>query len=292
MHLLVTGASGYLGGYLLQELATRSHTVSAWSGTRAGVVQGHPVVPVDLMDRDRVIAAFGATRPDGVIHAAGMANVAECYRQPERAQQVNVGGTALLAELAAGAKARLVFVSTDLVFDGAKSNYREEDAPAPVSVYGRTKRDAEQAVLAWPGNAVARISWLFGPTLTGRESFFDQQVAALRQGRPLSLFTDEWRTPLSIAVAAQALVELGVSDFTGLLHIGGPERLSRWEMGLRLAAFLGVDPTCLCPCERASVAGGEPRPRDVALDATRWRRLFPHLPWPNWEEALRAMLPG
>src|SRR5436305_4941697 len=110
--------------------------------------------------------------------------MAECHRDPARARRVNVGGTATLAELAAKARARLVLVSTDLVFDGEHAPYREPDPPAPLSVYGASKRAAEEAVLAHPRHAVARLSLLFGPGLGGRPSFFDEQVAAFRAGRP------------------------------------------------------------------------------------------------------------
>jgi dTDP-4-dehydrorhamnose reductase len=82
-----------------------------------------------------------------------------------------------------------------------------------------------------------------------------------------------------------------VSDFTGLIHLGGPERLSRLEMGQRLAAALGLDPSVIVPAARASFPAAEPRPRDVSLDSSRWRSLFPAQPWPDWDEALGEMMP-
>src|SRR5262249_57758387 len=131
------------------------------------------------------------------IHAAALASVADCQRDPARAERVNVQGTAQLAELAAKTGARFLFISTDLVFDGAKGNYGESDVPAPLSIYGRSKLAAEAPVLALPRGVVARLSLLFGPTLSERLSFFDQQLAALRQGRPGRLFAHAWRTPLA-----------------------------------------------------------------------------------------------
>src|SRR5436305_6422990 len=113
--------------------------------------------------------------------------MAECHRDPARARRVNVGGTATLAELAAKAGARLVLVSTDLVFDGEHAPYREADPPRPLSAYGRSKAEAEAAVLAVPRAAVARVSLLFGASLAGRPSFFDEQAAALRARRPVTL---------------------------------------------------------------------------------------------------------
>jgi dTDP-4-dehydrorhamnose reductase len=292
MRLLVTGASGQLGSYLLRGLVAGGTPVTAWSGSRAGTLFNVPLWRVDLADATRTAAAFRVARPRAVIHAAALSSVADCHRDPGRAHAVNTAGTALLAELAARAGARLVYVSTDLVFDGEQSWYREEDAPRPLSVYGRSKAAAEEAVRAVPRGLVARVSLLFGPTLTGRPSFFDQQAAALRERRPLKLFEDEWRTPLSLLTAARSLAALAASDVCGTLHLGGPERLNRLEMGQRLAEFLGLDASVLVPARRGDVRAPEPRPRDTSLLSTRWRELFPHLPWPEWREALRQMKAG
>jgi dTDP-4-dehydrorhamnose reductase len=289
MHVLVTGASGQLGGYLLRELADTGTPVTAWSGSRASRVLGVPLQPVDLADADGIAAAFREARPSAVLHAAALASVAECRRDPALARQVNTQGSALLAELASQAKARLLLVSTDLVFDGECGGYREADVPAPLSVYGRTKAEAEQAVLAVPRSVVVRVSLLFGPTHSGRPAFFDEQVAALRECRPVTLFADEWRTPLDLATAARALVAVLRSDVGGLLHLGGPERLSRVDMGRRLATYLGAEGASIVAATRDSVPSAEPRPRDVSLDASRWRELFPAQPWPRFEEALAGM---
>jgi dTDP-4-dehydrorhamnose reductase len=226
MRLLITGASGQLGGYLLRAARARGIEIIAWSGSRTGTLEGVPLRPVELADGDTIASAFVEARPTAVIHAAALASVVECHRDPERAEQVNVRASGVLAELAGRAGARLVFTSTDLVFDGARGGYREEDAAAPLSIYGRSKRAAEQVVQSMPGTAVARLSLLYGPTVVGRPSFFDEQLLALRQRRPVRLFADEWRTPLTCAAAASALLRLVESDFGGLVHIGGPVRVS------------------------------------------------------------------
>jgi dTDP-4-dehydrorhamnose reductase len=292
MRILLTGASSQIGGYFLREIATERMPVVAWSGSRTGRLFGVELQPVDLADTEPVHAAFRRAAPTVVIHAGAIAAVAECRRNPERAYQVNTQGTALLADLAHEAGARMLFLSTDLVFDGEKGGYREEDQPAPLSVYGRTKAAAEQAVLAVPRGLVLRVSLLFGPGIVGRPYFFDEQVTALREGRTLTLFSDEWRTPLSLATAARALRALVDSDIVGILHLGGPERMSRLEMGQRLAAYLGVDASAIQAVLRTSVPAAEPRPCDTSLDSSRWRSLFPAQAWPGWHEALTEMAPA
>ncbi len=282
---LVTGASGQLGAYIVRELIRRGHEVVAWSGTRAEDVQGVSARPVELTDRDRVVQAFRDAESNIVIHPAAMAAVGDCARDPIRADAVNHRSTARLAELAAMAKARFVFVSTDLVFDGEHAPYREGDSPAPLSAYGRTKADAERAVVALANHVVVRVSLMFGPSIHGRESFFDKLTAALRTGQSVQLFHDEWRTPIGLATAACALIEIATSNASGVLHLGGPERMSRLEMGQRLAAHLRISAPVIESVSRTTAAG-EPRPRDTSLDSTHWRGLFPNSPWPNFETAL------
>src|SRR5205814_6057661 len=110
---------------------------------------------------DQLADAFRRAAPTTVLHTAAVASIAECWRNPERAHQVNTHATAVLAELAEQARARFVHVSTDLVFDGEKGWYREEDVPAPLSVDARTKAAAEAPVAAIPRGLVVRMSLLF-----------------------------------------------------------------------------------------------------------------------------------
>jgi dTDP-4-dehydrorhamnose reductase len=274
---------------LVRHLSKTEHAATAWSGTQSGSTFGISLVPVSLTDEECVGRALAAARPGAIIHAAAMASVASCFRRPDVAWQINVDATDRLVALASQMSARFVFVSTDLVFDGRRGGYTEKDEACPLSCYGRTKLAAEKHVLAYERGVVARVSLLFGPALGERQSFFDQQVEALRRGSFCPLFVDEWRTPLALSTAASAIVALAESDVAGLLHIGGPERISRYEMGVRLARVLGRDAANQVAVTRESAAAEEERPRDVSLDSGRWRNLFAHHPWPDFEEALREM---
>jgi dTDP-4-dehydrorhamnose reductase len=289
MRVLLTGATGLLGGYLLQGLVETGDEVVGWSGSKSEIARGISLQPVDISKADRVQEVFRQARPDIVIHTAALTKVDECHRAPERARQVNTLGTATLAELAADAGARLVYVSTDLVFDGAKGDYSEADEAKPLSIYGQTKLEAERAVLAFPRHLVVRVSWLFGPSLNSGRNFFVQLLENLPARRSTRLFQDEWRTPLSLATSARALIGLAHSDVPRLLHLGGPNRMTRLEVGLRLAAHLGLDASCILSASLDSVSGEELRPRDVSLNASRWRALCPEVEWPSFEEALREM---
>jgi dTDP-4-dehydrorhamnose reductase len=279
LRILLTGATGRLGAYLLRDLRGRGLDVTAWGGRSA----------VDLCDPDTTATAFREANPELVVHTAALSSVEECEHDPALARRANEDATRRLAELAAAGRARLAFTSTDLVFDGDRGGYRETDPATPRSTYGATKLAAERAALATPGAVVVRLSLLYGPGLAGRRSFFDHLVSEIRGGRPVRLFADEWRTPLAYTAAAAGLIDVALSDFTGLLHLGGPERMSRLEMGLRLAAVLKCDPGALVSTTRAA-AGLADRPRDTSLDTSLWRRLFPDVRAAGFEEEVGRML--
>ena len=287
--ILVTGASGQLGSYVLRELRRRDLSATAWSRRPNVELFGYRCQSVDLCEVDQVVAAFRAAKPDVVIHAAAMSGVGDCFRDPTQARRTNNTATRLLAERAQRQPARLVYVSTDLVFNGEKQWYQETDCPAPLSVYGQTKAAAERAVLGHPQHLVLRLSLLFGPSLNGRPSFFDQQIKSLLSGTPCQLFEDEWRTPLSLLVGAQGLLAAAGSEVTGILQLGGIERMSRLEIGQRLARLLGKDDRlCQAVC-RDDVTTGEPRPRDTSLDCHLWQQLMPDVSRPDYEDSLRAL---
>lgn len=269
MKAIVTGATGLLGGWLVDELGRRGDSCVAYGGP----AREHGL---DLTDSDRVARAVDYARADVVIHAAALSAMADCARDPPHAVRLNVDATRHLARACAASGTRLVHVSTDLVFDGEEAPYDEGALPTPTSVYGETKLAAEREALSAPNSVVVRVSLLFGPTKNDRIGFFDTQVRALRASETLRLFEDEWRTPLSLRVASEGLRAIAASSCTGLLHVAGSERLSRWDMGVALAEALGVTAPELVRTSRLA-AGGEPRPRDVSLDTQRFRSLFPDI---------------
>ncbi|KRF07514.1 dTDP-4-dehydrorhamnose reductase [Nocardioides sp. Soil777] len=243
MRLLVTGGRhGYLG----------SHVVGA---ARAA---GHDVVPVgsadaDLRDAAAVDAVLASVRPDAVVHTA--------YVQAD--WQVTATGSAHLAVAAARNGARMVLVSSDVVFSGADGVYAESAPPDPITAYGAAKAAAETVVRAvCPGAVVARTSLILGD---GR-SPHEQLVHAMAGGADGALFADEMRCPVHVADLAAALVEVAGDDLTGVLHVGGADALSRLELGRLVARRDGLDAGVLRSGNRAAM--GVPGPIDVRLDSS------------------------
>lgn len=286
MRILVTGASGRLGSYLLQELATGPHEVIAWTHTATGRQGGLELHRLDLADSAAVAAGIEAANPDIVIHAGSISSADAAHRDPAGCEAVIVNATRGIADWTARNNRHLIFTSTDLVFDGRKGWYREDDPATPILDYGRAKHLAEQAVLACPRGLVTRISLIYGPALGSRAGLFDRAMAGLRSGIPQTFFVDEYRTPIDYVTAARVLVRLAETPAKGLVHVGGRERVSRYELMHRCTAACGIDPSLVRPNVQADVPSSEPRPADVSLDSSRLLALVPGLARPGIEDGL------
>ena len=281
--ILATGASGRLGAVLREHAAMTPLRLACWSGP---TTRDPGMRPVEITDARAVETALAVDDPSVVIHAAAVSAAGEAYRDPQRAHQVNVDATACIADWCVRHHRRLILVSTDLVFDGAGSWRAEDDPARPVMVYGQTKRAAEMLLEGRPGCLSARMSLLYGPTPSARGSFFDQAIQSLRSGVPRSFFTDEFRTPLDYATAARVLLMLATTDLAGIVHVGGPERMSRHEHMRECAIALGIDPSLARPNQSREIPSDEPRPADVSLDSSRLLEHLPDLRRPTLREAL------
>jgi dTDP-4-dehydrorhamnose reductase len=153
--------------------------------------------------------------------------------------------------------------------------------------YGRTKVQAEASVLETPRGLVARLSLLYGRSRrASRATYLDRMIDGLRRGEPQSFFEDEYRTPLSLASAADLLARLTKDELAGIIHVGGPERISRFELARRSAAALGFDPELIRANRQGDVVLPEPRPSDVSLDSSKLAAYWPEHRHPTVEEAL------
>lgn len=255
----VTGAHGLIGSHVAR-LAPAGWRVRAL--TREAL---------DITDFAAVRARFRAETPDVVIHCAAMARAHECEAQPDRAWRVNCDATQVLAEAAAGIP--LLFLSTDLVFDGRKGLYAETDAVHPLTVYAKTKVAAEAAVLVNPRHLVIRTSLNGGISPTGDRSFTEQLMLAWRGGRAPTLFTDEFRSPLLADFTARAVWELTLSGHGGLFHVAGSERMSRYCAGMIVAQhFAALNPRITRGSQRDFA--GPPRSPDTSLDCRKAQALL------------------
>jgi dTDP-4-dehydrorhamnose reductase len=253
----ITGANGLIGNYLVR---TAPRFAPHWRVCALMRDQ------LDLLDADAVSREFQKDKPQLVIHCAAITAVAKAQLNPDLARRVNVEATRLLAELAADIP--FVFFSTDLVFDGRKGNYTETDAVNPLHLYGETKAAAEQIVLKNPHHTVLRTSLNGGTSRAGNRGFNEDLRLAWQAGRGVHLFTDEFRCPIFAGETARAVWELVNQKRTGLFHIAGAEKLSRWQIGRLIAArWPQLDPK-ITPALAANFPG-PPRPLDTSLNIAK-----------------------
>jgi dTDP-4-dehydrorhamnose reductase len=273
MRVLVTGAGGLVGGRLATLLSARFAVVAGWH--TAPPPAGLPEVQVDLLSTPALEVALKKARPDGVVHAAALADADWCEREPGLAERMNVGVSEALAALCEKRGTRLVVVSTDLVFSGDRAFVGETDTPRPILVYGRTKLKGEEAALARaPGAAVVRVALVHGRGHGRRASASEAIAWRLRAGEPVALFTDQYRTPVDAQSVAAGLEGLLLGAASGIFHFGGPERLSRHALGLRVAEVLGLPAHLIRPALQAELPLPAPRPADVSLDCRRAGELL------------------
>jgi dTDP-4-dehydrorhamnose reductase len=184
---------------------------------------------IDLTDRFRLEAEVERLAPTVVINCAAWTDVDGCESDPERAFRVNAEGAGNAARAAAAAGCRFIHFSSALVFDGRKAEpYTEDDAPAPLSIHGRSRLEGERLVAAAaPDHLIVRTAWLYG---AGRGNFVDAVRAAARSGRPLRIAGDQTGSPTWVLDVALAVAGLLAVPCRGLLHVANDGRCTRRDL--------------------------------------------------------------
>lgn len=286
---LITGSGGQLGSVLMRHLAQRDAETIGLTSVVGPQPERARCVRADLTDATLLCEIIRSHRPAVIVHAAAVTSIQVAYEKPDVTQRVNVDATRTLVELASEIGARIAFTSTDLVFDGSSAPYLESDAVSPLSVYARSKVQAEQIVLGYALGVVVRPALMYGLPAVSRPTTFLLQLESLRTGEPLKLFEDEFRTPIWLEDAAEATRVAAASDYHGILHLGGPERLSRLEMGHLMAEALGMANPNIIASRQSDMQFAEPRPADVSLDSSSFAGEFGEAPGRPMKEAMNSI---
>ncbi len=275
-----------MGGHIVETIRSFGKVIATYfSAQPENVATGIIWRRLNVADSDSVFELFDAERPKVVLHAAAMAGISKCESHPDDASRVNVAGTANVAGAAKEFGAYMILMSTDMVFDGEKAPYTEESSPNPLFVYGRTKLEAEAQCP--PEALVARLALCFGRSLNPmRATFFEEALGKIAIGREALFFEDEWRAPLWAGDLGRLMPMLLDLRPAGILHIGGPQRMTRLDMGRRACNILGQDVSFVKALSRSDVPG-PPRPRDLTFDTSRLKELFPGFRFTAFEEAVR-----
>lgn len=270
--VIVTGAAGLIGRYFVK---SASRWAPDWE------VRGLSRADLDLTDRSAAEQAWRRLKPSAVIHCAALSRTKDCEQHPNLARRINVDATAYLAQLSKDIP--FLFLSSGEVFDGRAGWYHETDEPKPINFYGKTKLEAERLVLQNHRHTVVRIVLTAGTSQNGDRSFVEDMCGAAKSGTSMTLYADEYRCPLPAGAIARAVWELVGKNEPGLFHLGGCERLSRWEIGQALLPWYPeLQGRLVKGC--ASDHTGAPRPADLSLNCGKIQALlsFPIAGFRSW----------
>ncbi len=264
--LLLTGATGFLG-FSVYHQAKEQYQILGIGNTHSLALPGMQMLKLDITQETGLRNTIRETRPDAIIHLAANSDVNYCQQYRTETDKINVQAAINIAKFAAELEIPLVFTSSDMVFDGEKGNYTEDDAANPINYYGEQKLKAEEWISkVHPAAAICRMPLMLGPAGPTSKSFLQAHLEKLSNGEALHLFVDEYRSPLFSISAAQGLLH-ALNHFQGLFHLGGSERLSRYELGLLIANLAQVSNPNIVASNQADVAMPAPRPQDASMNS-------------------------
>ena len=281
MRILVTGAHGLLGRSLLRYAEGRGrHIASEMIACGRGVDPvpgGSRYHQIDLLDEPRVRELLERVEPEWIIHTAAMTDVDGCETDRDAARRANLETVEVLVaacEQVTGGDCGLIQLSTDYVFDGDAGPYGEEDSPRPISYYGELKLQSERVVLSSHiKGAVLRTLWLYGYRRQARPNLVTWPLAALGRGEQLRIANDQWGNPTFVDDVARALLAICEHNTTGVLHLGGSDLMSRYDLVLRLAELSRISSGSVEPVSTRDLSQKAPRPLRSGLRSDRLTQL-------------------
>jgi dTDP-4-dehydrorhamnose reductase len=244
MKILITGGGGLLGFYL-NKIISGSHNILTFYHSRPGNCLNYNSLQVDITDFKRTDNLVKDFKPDVIIHCAAASSPKKTETlSSKEVFEINVNATKHLAELSTSIKARIIYTSTDLVYAGYKGSMLKEDGKLiPLSLYAETKLMGEEKTIKYADNyLILRTALLYGFGFEETLNHFGMMFHSLKNKKPIRLFYDQFRTPLSFPDAARIIMQLlNINTGNKIINFGGCERVSRVELGERLCNVTGLD---------------------------------------------------
>lgn len=293
MRILVIGSGGQLGTKIIEQAKERFDVYAAYL-TRKPLINDSKTFQIDKTNRESTMALFRKLKPGVAIDTAALHNVDYCETHRDEAWSVNVEGTRNVAEACKNHDARMVFVSTDYVFDGIKGSYLEDDDANPVNYYGLTKLEAEKAVARTCSNyVIARPSviYSYAPSTQQESSsgkplnFAMWLTQKLRNSEPVKIVTDQYSSPTLADNLAEFMLRLADSKKIGIYHTAGRTRLSRYAFAVKIAKKLNFDEKLVTPTTTDQLKQVAKRPMDSSLSVEKIEKDLA-LKTPTIDEAL------
>lgn len=282
MKILITGANGFLGHYLVESLLNTNYSIIATGKGNSRLsfsADNFLYTEMDFTNAASVNEIFDTYNPEIVIHAGAMSKPDECELNKDLAYNVNVQGSINLLEAAKLHNCFFSFISTDFIFDGEKGNYLEEDLPAPVNFYGQTKLFAEEYVKEYKGNwNIIRTILVYGKPNSGRQNLLTIIKRKLETKEGYNVFDDQIRTPTYVGDLANGIITAITKKATGVFHISGNEELSPYEMGCKTADYLGLNKSLLRKITKSDLKEIAIRPPITGFDISKAKSLLNYQP--------------
>ena len=262
--IFVTGGTGLLGSTLVRT-APKEFEVAASYNKNAMITERARFIQIDITDKTRVFEVFDEIKPEVLIHTAAVANVDYCETHKEEVWRVNVIGTANLLDACDKNGTKMIFTSTNAVFDGEHAPYSEEDEPNPINYYGKTKLEAETLVRKnGAKHTVARLMTMYGWNNPGeRQNPVTWLLSKLTKGETIHVVDDVYNNHLFADNCADALWAIVKRDKVGIYHIAGGDCISTYELALKTADVFGLDKTLIKRVKSDFFKFPAPRPRNT-----------------------------
>lgn len=267
--LLVTGGSGILGSNLAYLTSPYYQVVAQYYNNPINI-DNCQNVKLSLLSKKEIENYILKELPEIVVHTAALTSPDYCEEHKEEAYLVNVEATKAIALACQRIEAKLIFLSTDLVFDGHKGLYREEDEVGPLSYYARTKVWAEENILSLNLNyTIIRTAILYGFGNYPHLSFSDWLLRGFLEHEKRELFVDQYRSPILVNNLVRCIMEIMEKDLKGLYHIGGSQRINRYDFGRLMAEVFGLSSDTLIPVRAETANFKAKRPADCSLNVEK-----------------------
>jgi len=267
--ILVTGASGLLGSNLILGGVKSGRTMGAITNRHRIRLAGVKTWQADLTDTETVGSAIREARPEVIVHCAAQTNLDAAEKDPSGTERINVDASRTLATAAAEVGAQFVYISTDAIFDGTRSWNKETDPANPLSLYGRTKYEGELACIdANPKTLIARIN-IYGWNALPKNSLAEWMLGKLEAGERFPGFADVYFCPMLVNDLSDILLTMVDKKLTGVYHVCGSERISKYEFGVKLAHVFGLDESNVLRSSVKDSALVAPRALDISMSTER-----------------------
>lgn len=270
MKVLVTGGSGLLGSAVAHHFKDY-HDVTSTYTTHKVEIKGCNAVFMDITDSSSVSSMIRKIKPDVVVHTAALVGVGICEKDPELAEKVNVQGTKNVVEECKKSNSKLVYISTDYIFNGKKGNYTEEDEPSPINVYGKTKYEGELLINAQK-DAIIRTSIYGWNIVKEKRSFSTWIIDDLRNKKQINIFMDNMNSMMLVNNLAEALKEFIDKDMSGIMNLASADKLSKYDFAIKLAEIFKLDKSLINPIRNDQAPGSDKRPLDVSLSISKAKK--------------------